>query len=180
VLSESSGRKARFSSEISLGTSDANVSFVKTNLLKFMMPVKIQCGCGQRYAFDIEPFCGRMPFPVACPVCGTDGTGAANEVIAFNLATELSTHHGGRERMVLLAVFGCLLAGMVGVIKASTMASGLDVLLCLWGSVLAFGVAIGVYFWKHANHLPGLAKKRAPAPARRAPLNRSRRFRVAI
>ena len=145
-----------------------------------MMPVKIQCGCGQRYAFDIEPFCGRMPFPVACPVCGADGTGAADEVIAFNLATELSTHHGGRERMVLLAVLGCLLAGMVGVIKASTMASGLDVLLCLWGSVLAFGVAIGVYFWKRANRLPGLAKKRAPAPARRAPLNRSRRFRVAI
>jgi hypothetical protein len=143
-----------------------------------MMPVKIQCGCGQRYAFDIEPFCGRMPFPVACPVCGADGTSAANEVIAFTLAIELSAHHGGRERMVLLAVLGCLVAGMVGVIKASTMASGLDVLLCLWGSVLAFGVAIGVYLWKHAHHLSGLAKKRASAPAGRAPVNR--RFRVAI
>ncbi|MGA9780479.1 MAG: hypothetical protein WBS33_19660 [Verrucomicrobiia bacterium] len=137
-----------------------------------MMPVKIHCGCGQRYAFDIEPFCGRMPFPVTCPVCGADGTGAANEVIAFNLATDLSAHHGGRERMMLLAVLGCLMAGMVGVIKASTMASGLDVLLCLWGSVLAFGVAIGVYFWKHASHLPGLAKKSAPATAPRAPINR--------
>jgi hypothetical protein len=144
----------------------------------FMMPIKIQCGCGQRYAFDIEPFCGRMPFPVACPVCGADGTGAANEVIAFTLATELSAHNGGRDRMMLLAVFGCLIAGMVGVIKASTMASGLDVLLCLWGSVLAFGVAIGVYLWKQANRLPGVAKKRASAPARRAPINR--RFRVAF
>jgi hypothetical protein len=154
------------------------VSFVKINLLKFMMPVKIQCGCGQRYAFDIEPFCGRMPFSVACPVCGADGTGAANEVIAFNLATELSTHNSSREGMMLLAVIGCLIAGIVGVIKASTMASGLDVLLCLWGSVLAFGVAIGVYVWKHANRLPGLAKKRASAPVRRAPANR--RFRVVI
>lgn len=144
----------------------------------FMMPVKIQCGCGQRYAFDIEPFCGRMPFPVACPVCGADGTSAANEVIAFNLATKLSAHHGGRERMVLLAVLGWLLAGLVGIVKASTMANGLDVLLCLWGSVLAFGVAMGVYFWKHANHLPRPAKTRARVPFRRAPVNR--RYRIVV
>jgi hypothetical protein len=144
----------------------------------FMMPIKIQCGCGQRYAFDIEPFCGRMPFSIACPVCGMDGTNAANEVIAFNLATELSAHRGGRERMVLLAVLGCLMAGMVGVIKASTMGSGIDVLLCLWGAVLAFGLAIGVYFWKHARHLPGLQKKSAWLPVQRAPIKR--RFRVPI
>jgi hypothetical protein len=112
------------------------------------------------------------PVAVTCPVCGADGTGAANEVIAFNLAAELSTHNSHPEGVMLLAVVGCLMAGIVGVIKASTMASGLDVLLCLWGSVLAFGVAIGVYVWKHARRLPGLAKKRALAPARRAPANR--------
>ena len=109
-----------------------------------MMPVKIHCGCGQRYAFDIEPFCGRMPFPVTCPVCGADGTGAANEVIAFNLATDLSAHHGGRERMMLLAVLGCLMAGMVGVIKASTMASGLDVPVVPVG----FGVGVRCGDWR--------------------------------
>ncbi|HUA67054.1 MAG TPA: hypothetical protein VMA13_00785 [Candidatus Saccharimonadales bacterium] len=136
-----------------------------------MMPVKIQCGCGQRYAFDIEPFCGHMPCPVNCPICGTDGTGAANEAIAFSLAKELSAHNGGRERMMLLAVFGCLVAGIVGVVKASAMASGVDVLLCLWGSVLAFGVAIGVYCWKHASRLPGLQKKSAPRLVRRTRLN---------
>jgi hypothetical protein len=152
--------------------------FVKINLWIFMMPVKIQCGCGQRYVFDIEPFCGRMPFPVACPVCGADGTYAANEVIAFNLAMEMSAHQGGRDRMALLAVLGCLLAGMAGVIKALTMASGLDVLLCLWGAVLAFGLAMGVYFWKHAKPLPGLRKKGARAPIRHAPIKR--RFRVPI
>ncbi len=145
----------------------------------FMMPIKIQCGCGQRYAFDVEPYCGRMPLSVACPVCGTDGTSAANEVIAFNLTKELSAHHGGRDRMLLLAVFGCLIAGMVGVIKASTMVSGIDVLLCLWGAVLAFGLAMGVYFWKHAKHLSGLQKKkRTRTPAQLAPAKR--RFQVPI
>jgi uncharacterized protein YjeT (DUF2065 family) len=50
-----------------------------------MIPIKLQCGCGQRYAFDVEPVNGRMGVPVACPVCGADGTGAANEVIAQSL-----------------------------------------------------------------------------------------------
>jgi hypothetical protein len=47
-----------------------------------MMPIKIECGCGQRYAFEIEPVNGQMPTPIACPACGTDGTSAANEIIA--------------------------------------------------------------------------------------------------
>src|SRR5437867_758502 len=47
-----------------------------------MGTIKVQCGCGQRYAFDVEPVEGRMPSPVACPVCGADGTSAANELIA--------------------------------------------------------------------------------------------------
>jgi hypothetical protein len=29
-----------------------------------------------------------MPFPVACPVCGTDGTSAANELLAQSLRSE--------------------------------------------------------------------------------------------
>ena len=40
--------------------------------------VKIECDCGQHYAFDVEPINGQMPAPVCCPVCGADGTGAAN------------------------------------------------------------------------------------------------------
>lgn len=47
-----------------------------------IVPIKIQCGCGQRYAFEAEIGGGQMPFTVACPVCGTDGTGAANTAIA--------------------------------------------------------------------------------------------------
>ena len=50
------------------------------------VPVKINCGCGQHYAFDVEPVRGQMPGPVACPACGADGTTAANAVIAETLA----------------------------------------------------------------------------------------------
>lgn len=46
-----------------------------------MIPIKIQCGCGQRYEFEVEPVGGQMPNPVACPACGADGTAAANTVI---------------------------------------------------------------------------------------------------
>jgi hypothetical protein len=50
-----------------------------------MIPVKIQCGCGQRYTFEVEPVNGRMATTVACPACGADGTAAANEFIAQSL-----------------------------------------------------------------------------------------------
>src|SRR5215471_8858980 len=53
-----------------------------------MIPIKIQCACGQRFAFDVEPLNGRMPSPVGCPVCGADGTAAANQVIAQSLASQ--------------------------------------------------------------------------------------------
>lgn len=49
------------------------------------IPVKIICGCGQKYTFDVYPVDGRMPAPVGCPVCGKDGTGTANEIIALAL-----------------------------------------------------------------------------------------------
>jgi hypothetical protein len=47
-----------------------------------MIPIKVQCVCGQRYAFDVEPVNGHMASPVVCPVCGADGTMAANAMIA--------------------------------------------------------------------------------------------------
>lgn len=53
-----------------------------------MMPIKIECGCGQHYAFDVEPANGRMPSTVACPACGTDGTDTANDQIARQLAAQ--------------------------------------------------------------------------------------------
>lgn len=113
-----------------------------------MIPIKIQCGCGQRYAFDIEPVCGRMPAAVKCPVCKEDGTGVANEVIAFTLAAEMASQNHGRETVMIFAVLGCLIAGIAGVIKAMNMTDGVNVLLCLLGAVGAFGMALCVYFWK--------------------------------
>jgi hypothetical protein len=47
-----------------------------------LIPVKILCGCGQKYAFDVEPSDQHMVFPVQCPICGADGTAAANQAIA--------------------------------------------------------------------------------------------------
>jgi hypothetical protein len=51
-----------------------------------MIPIKLQCGCGQKYAFEVEPANNQMPSAIVCPVCGTDGTAAANQVIAQTLA----------------------------------------------------------------------------------------------
>jgi hypothetical protein len=52
-----------------------------------MISIKIQCDCGQRYAFDVEPVGGRMPQAVACPACGADGTAAAEHNLAEQLAS---------------------------------------------------------------------------------------------
>jgi hypothetical protein len=46
------------------------------------MEIKLGCGCGQKYKFDVEPRNGRMPVQVACPVCGADGTEIANHYLA--------------------------------------------------------------------------------------------------
>jgi uncharacterized protein YxjI len=49
------------------------------------MEIKLQCGCGTKYKFDVEPANGRMPNRVQCPNCGNDGTFDANELIARKL-----------------------------------------------------------------------------------------------
>jgi hypothetical protein len=46
------------------------------------MEIKIGCGCGQNYKFDVEPVNSRLPVKVACPSCGADGTESANEFLA--------------------------------------------------------------------------------------------------
>ena len=51
------------------------------------MNLKIQCACGSKYAFEVEPVDGRMPFVVNCPTCGADGTESANELIAQSIAS---------------------------------------------------------------------------------------------
>ncbi len=46
------------------------------------MELKVQCQCGQKYKFDVEPVNGQMPFTVNCPVCGADGTQTGNAMLA--------------------------------------------------------------------------------------------------
>jgi hypothetical protein len=46
-----------------------------------MIELKVQCDCGQKYKFDVEPVDGQMPFTVACPICGADGTEKANTLL---------------------------------------------------------------------------------------------------
>src|SRR4051812_1134429 len=51
------------------------------------MQLKVTCQCGTKFSFDVEPVDGRMPFTVACPTCGVDGTEAANQLLAQTEAT---------------------------------------------------------------------------------------------
>ncbi len=45
------------------------------------MEIKVQCDCGQKFKFEVEPVQGQMPFRVNCPVCGADGTARANVLL---------------------------------------------------------------------------------------------------
>lgn len=51
------------------------------------MELKVACECGQKYKFDVEPVDGRMPFTVNCPICGVDGTPAANQLLSQQFAS---------------------------------------------------------------------------------------------
>ena len=51
------------------------------------MEIKIQCDCGQKFKFEVEPVNGQVPFAVKCPVCGFDGTPRANVVLQQLLAS---------------------------------------------------------------------------------------------
>lgn len=55
------------------------------------MTIKIQCGCGARYSFEVEPRDGVMPSRVNCPACNADGTEAANAIIAQTPEAEQKT-----------------------------------------------------------------------------------------
>lgn len=57
-------------------------------------------------------------------------------------------HNSSAETAVGFAVLGCLFAGGAGIYKALSMESGFDVLLCLLGSVAAFGLVFYIYFRK--------------------------------
>lgn len=49
------------------------------------MDIKIQCPCGQKIAFEVEPENGVMPCELPCPACQADVTALANENIRQQL-----------------------------------------------------------------------------------------------
>lgn len=46
-----------------------------------MKEIKLQCDCGQKIKFDVDPSYTQIPFPVNCPVCGADCLDKANQAL---------------------------------------------------------------------------------------------------
>lgn len=63
-------------------------------------------------------------------------------------AAETSNSSGRAETMIGYAVYGCMIAGGVGILKSFEMKNGVDVLLCLMGSVAAFSAVFYMCFGK--------------------------------
>lgn len=59
-----------------------------------------------------------------------------------------AVHQDNKTTALDWAVFGCLVAGAVGIIKALGADSPFGVLLCLLGSVAAFGLIIYLHLRK--------------------------------
>ncbi len=55
------------------------------------MNIKIECACGTKYGFEVEPVHGRMPVNVQCPDCKADGTESANRIIQAQLGSSRPT-----------------------------------------------------------------------------------------
>jgi hypothetical protein len=68
------------------------------------------------------------------------------------MTTQTDVKASGRsisaETVIGCAILGCLVAGIVGIIKAITMDSGSGAALCLLASVAAFGTVCFVYLRK--------------------------------
>jgi hypothetical protein len=61
---------------------DVNRALLSQTQFTIIMEIKIECGCGSKFKFDVEPVNGRMPVKVQCPNCGSDATTDANQIIS--------------------------------------------------------------------------------------------------
>ena len=86
-----------------------------------MIPVKIFCACGQKYAFDVQPANGAMPVPVNCPVCKRDGTEQANQVIAKILNGKTQPLPPPRVNSLLNSVQASLAPHLVDALKSAVV-----------------------------------------------------------
>ncbi|MBA4150115.1 MAG: hypothetical protein H0X66_18560 [Verrucomicrobia bacterium] len=135
-----------------------------------MIPIKIECGCGQPYAFEIEPFEGRMPHAIACPTCGMDGTVVANEIFAQKLPAPVP---------VALPVGGVRLRAAVPVKSSAPSAQSVSNIIqkersqvdheararIFWGdepdAVIKFIMTHGVGYEEASKVVGGFARERA-------------------
>jgi hypothetical protein len=78
-----------------------------------MIAITIQCPCGQKFAFDVEPVNGRMPVSVACPACGADGTNAANEQIQLQTVGSRASSVAQKKSSNLTILTLCAALGIV-------------------------------------------------------------------
>lgn len=65
------------------------------------MELKIVCGCGAKYKFEVEPVNGQLPGPVHCPVCHADGTAEGNRLLAQMAAVPAPAESHGAPRISL-------------------------------------------------------------------------------
>jgi hypothetical protein len=60
-------------------------------------------GDDNNYAFDVKPVNGQMGCVVVCPICGTNGTAHANEIIARSMLATSENNTPGRPVNASLA-----------------------------------------------------------------------------
>lgn len=68
------------------------------------MNIKIQCSCGTKFSFDVEPVDGKMPAEIFCPKCGADGTDCANQIIQQSSPAEIAAAPAVQKPRVRLNV----------------------------------------------------------------------------
>jgi hypothetical protein len=85
------------------------------------IPIKIFCVCGQKYAFEVHPHAGRMPVPVACPICQRDGTEEANRIIAKALNGETHRLPPASVNALLNSVQASLAPHLVDALKEAVV-----------------------------------------------------------
>src|SRR4051812_210992 len=67
------------------------------------MEIKIECSCGTRFAFEVEPVNGQMPATIFCPKCGVDATDSANAIIQQNSAPPSASIEPTKSRLRVAA-----------------------------------------------------------------------------
>jgi len=112
------------------------------------MEIKIECSCGSRYKFDVEPVNGRSPTSLACPNCQASWTDHANAMIARQLGVTASPP----------LVATPTPAPAVATVSAGTMAPPAP-------SAPKFALRLSSHAPSEASAAPSATAEPAPAPA---------------